>query len=362
MCCMNDLKSSGRRLGIVPAAVLAAVLLATSGMAADPKGLTDDEIAILRVRQMMRRIDTVEYDMRLFTLEAERRPEGENWTVGHIKDLEKRISSLALTKETEPLRAHMLQTLTNLLAVAKAAEVSDEAVGGAIQTYFDRYDVLIAEYDRLVKALWRVPEVLPVEDVLAMNTPYMPDEETKAAFLKASALIDSRHFDEALALVMPLRDQVKGQKGEGRVLEMILECRMRRRSAVGEGTAHYGELLGLVDDYFRRRVYSPRNSHLYLYWQTLQQIAKNGFSNFSDIDYELHHRVFGKQLDLVITYAQANPEDTWARSVCWSLLSMPPIERFAQNSFVGSTVILHQGYLTRFSDYEPENKPDTAEK
>jgi len=361
MYCMNDLNSIGRRLGIVPAAVLAAVLLATSGMAADPKGLTDDEIAILRVSQTVRRIDTIEYDMRLFTLEAERRPEGENWTVGHIKDLEKRISSLALTKETEPLRAHMLQTASSLLAVAKAAEVSDEAVGAAIQVYFGHYDALDTDYNRLMWALWRVPEVLPEEDVVAMNTLYMPDEETKAAFLKASALIDSRHFDEALALVMPLREQVKGQKGEGRVLEMILECRMRRRNAVGEGTA-YGELLALVEDYLKRRVYSPRNSHLYFYWQTLQQIAKNGLSNFSDIDYELHHRVFGEQLDLVMAYVQANPEDTWARRVCWSLLAMPPIERFAQNAFGGSSVILHNARLSRFSDYEPENKPDAAEK
>ena len=335
--------------GLLLGAVLVALLFLRSSEATgeEQPGLTADEIALIRIYQLSRRVETAQSDIRLSTLEEEWNHEIKNWSVDHLMSLDGQIASLPLTDETECLRPLLQEVVANLLGVVKAVDGGDEAMHAAIGAYYEARNTFYKSASQLSDVLWWIPADVGEVDILALEAASIADEDVRNAFLQAHGLIGNHEYAEALALLLPIQEKVKGLLGEGRLVEMILDCHMTNRSPISDGFAHFDFLLGLVGDFLERKVYSPRIPVLYFYWQTIQQINENGVSNFSTIDYELHHRVFGEQLDVIIDYMQANPTDLWARSDVWVLFSYPTIERFPRANDYGNSVSLHYAHLTR---------------
>ena len=323
-------------------------------------GLTDAELALLRIRQFARKVKTAEFDMRLFTLDKERRFEGDNWAVGQLLALDHLAAHIVVPPETEQLRSLLRKMIGSLGNVADVAPDDYEALSTAIQEYFKTRDAFAKQLHYDFAALWRDSED-DLPDTLQVEANSIADEEARARFLRAYELIKDHAYQQALALLAPLLVEVGGLMAEGRVVEMILQCHMVQRSPISDGYKNYEKIETLVYDYLMRKASSPRIPVLYFYWQTLQQVNNNGFSNFSTIDYKLHHRVFDELMDVIIDAIQANPDDTWMRAVPWILFSYPPIERFPENYYFGNSVALHRAHLIRFFDGESNGEVNDSE-
>jgi len=337
-------------------------------VAAEPIGLTEDEIAIIRVYQLARRIESADYDMRLAVemAEDESGVDADSWIYAELDDIDARIYALVLTPAVEPLRPHLSKTIKDLRSVTQAVVRGEDARKDAYQRYGESLNAMFAKRGEIRDAVWRASDDQTEDDYLALESASIRDAATREAFLKANEMLESRRFVEALEAARSIQDNVRGEMAEGRVVEIILACHMANGSPVIADYVPYEELFELVSEFLARKVYTPRIGMMFYYWQTLQQYTQGGSSNFSTIDYSRHHQMRDDLIDLAIENTRISPDMAWTRSVPWFMLSVPVIERFPHNYQYGNSVAIHISHLSRLFDDQEDgsaNPPaDTGER
>ncbi len=330
---------------------------------ASASGLSLREKDIIRLEFINKQIQIIENDLRLYYMA---RPG--DWpavepeeNISSLRKLNQDLEVLELSPELVMLKPALKAVVDRLLKNCDGILAKD---GKTREKEFQEFHDRIRDYqDQLAAKAERYLDI-PVMDSFDLQKEEIKlfsDARDRESFNQALFCIYNRDYQECVNILNALFLKYKAQPPEGSILVRIVYCYMIMDSPLGGGAGEE-QVLELLDEFIRRKTYSPVSHTAFLQWRTLDQMRNHGASNWSVIPNDEYNRVLWELIEMNQEYVERHPDDLWARRQLIGFLSTPVIGRFTGG--FGNSVINDFARLNNlFIQKEPSDpEPTEAER
>ncbi len=303
------------------------------------------EKGIFDLEYMRLKLSAIENDMRFFLnrkhFDKPEWKERAQQAINDLNNLGDKLTKLDLQKELNPLKDEFKALIESLKkAYENIHEKSDEKVKEDFGVFQKAVEAYFENFGDVSKKYLKIPELPEGFDVFNEEVKYLKNDADRESFNRALDSAKEGRYTKANIILRCLLDGYIDSYFEASILLRISNYYRNMIDVV-----HTEYSTEILDDFLKKKQYSPILSRFFEAWRTRYQFSYHGASNWSEIPNQEYIEKRWHVIRIIEEYLEKNPEDKWAKYQIIELIGLPIIQRGGR---FGNSNINHAVGLRRY--------------